>query len=324
MPLENKDLLSIYRLMVLSRTLEEEICKISGRWHPARGEEAAVVGVFYNLRKEDVVAPHFRGIPIVQYMRGASLRKIFAGILGKVTGYSYGRFGPLRGPFEFKILGTVSGVLGPSVSIATGAALAAKLKKIDQVTVTSFGDGTSNRGDLHEAINFAAILKLPVVYVCQNNQYAISTPACKGLGCRSVADRAVGYGIPGVEVDGNDVLAVHEVVEEAVKRARQGEGPSLIETRTYRVSGHLASDQGLYRSKEEVEEWKKKDPISRLEEKLMNLRILREGMTEELHKAAEEEVLAAMKEAQGDPLPGKEVLGLGEIFVPTKEGGPGR
>jgi TPP-dependent pyruvate/acetoin dehydrogenase alpha subunit len=321
---KSEDWLAMYRLMVFTRILEREIAQKFGRWHPCEGEEAAVVGTFYNLQKDDVVAPHFRGLPTVQYMRGASLRRIWAGIMGKATSYSCGRFGPLRGPFEFNIVGTLSGVLGPSISIATGAALAAKLRGTKQVVLASFGDGTSSRGDIHEAVNFAAVLKLPVVYVCQNNQYAISTPACKGLGCRSVADRAAGYGIPGVEVDGNDVVAVQEVVQEAVKKARQGAGPSLIETRTYRLGGHLAADQALYRSKEEVEEWKKKDPISWFEAKLISLGILAEGMIEQIRKAATEEVLAAMKEAEEDPLPGKEVLGLGEVFAPAKEGGLGR
>ena len=321
---KNEDLLSMYRYMVLCRALEQGIAKTAGNWHPAEGEEGVVVGTFYNLRQEDVTSPHFRGIPIVQHMRGASLRRIWGGLMGKATSYSQGRFRALRGPFEFKILGTFSGVLGPSISIAVGGALAAKLDKSDRVAVVSFGDGTSNRGDFHEAVNFAAIYKLPVVFVCQNNQFAISTPASKGLGCRSVADRAGGYGIPGVEVDGNDVIAVHEVVQEAVKKARKGEGPTLIEGRTYRVTGHWVADQALYRSKEEVEEWRKKDPIRRLQEKLITLGALKEEQVEGIRKSAEEAVATAKKEAEGDPLPGEELLGIGDIYAPAGEGGVGR
>jgi TPP-dependent pyruvate/acetoin dehydrogenase alpha subunit len=320
MTLKNEDLLSIYRYMVLCRALEQAISKTAGNWHPAEGEEGVVIGTFYHLRPDDVVAPHYRGIPVIQYMRGAPLRRIWGGLMGKVSSYSRGRFRALRGPFELNILGTFSGVLGPTISIAVGAGLAAKLDKSDRVAVTSFGDGTSNRGDFHEAVNMAAIYKLPVVFVCQNNQFAISTPASKGLGCRSVADRAAGYGIPGVEVDGNDVLAMHEVVQEAVRRARQGEGPTLIEGRTYRMTGHLVSDPCLYRSNEEVEEWRKRDPINRLQQKLITLDLLKEGKIEEIRKGAEEEVAAAKKEAEADPLPGEEVLGVGDVFAPGREG----
>lgn len=319
MKLNDEDLLAMYRHMVLCRALESEISKTWLNWHPAHGEEGVIVGTFSSLRPDDVVAPHFRGIPVVQRMRGASLRAIWGALFGKVSSHSKGRFRALRGPFELNILGTFSGVLGPTISIAVGAGLAFKMDKSDRVAVTSFGDGSSNRGDFHEAVNLAAIYKLPVVFVCQNNQFAISTRASQGLGCRSVADRAVGYGIPGLEVDGNDVVAVHEAVQEAVKRAREGSGPTLIEGRTYRLSGHLASDPCLYRPIEEVEEWKKRDPIDRLREKLISLGVLLREEIEEIRKRAEEEVAAAKKEAEADPFPGEEILGVGDVFAPGGE-----
>ncbi len=324
MNLKNEELLGMFRRMVLCRALETEISRTWPNWHPAHGEEGVVVGTFFSLRPDDVVAPHFRGIPVVQHMRGASLRAIWGALYGKVSGHTKGRFRALRGPFEFNILGTFSGVLGPTISIAVGAALAFKLDKSDRVAVTSFGDGSSNRGDFHEAVNLAAIYKLPVVFVCQNNQFAISTRASQGLGCRSVADRAIGYGIPGLEVDGNDILAVHEAVQQAVKRAREGSGPTLIEGRTYRVSGHLASDPCTYRPIEEVEEWKKRDPIDRLQEKLISLGVLKRGEVEEIRKGAEQEVAAAKKEAEADPFPGEEMLGVGDVFAPGQERRQGR
>jgi len=316
--LTNEELLSAYRYMVMGRMVEEAITKIKGNYHPAIGEEAVIVGTFYNLRQDDVVVPHYRGALIAYMMRGASLRRLFAGILGKETSYTRGRYrGDIWGPLELNIIGMYAGALGPTLSLATGAALAAKLKKTDSVAVVSFGDGTSNRGDFHEAINLASVLKLPIVYVCQNNQFAVSTPACKALGCHSVADRAIGYGIPGVNVDGNDVAAVHEAVKEAVNMARKGSGPTLIQALTYRVGGHMVADPAVYRPAEEAEEWRKKDPIARLQKELINIGVLAEREIEGMRKNMEEEISAAVKQAEGDPLPGEQVLGLDDVFAPA-------
>lgn len=318
MAITNEDLLAFYRYMLEGRMFEAAIAKIKGNYHPAEGEEAVIVGTFYGLRDGDVVVPHFRGSIIVSYMRGAPLRRLFAGIVGKETNYNHGRYrGDIWGPFELNIIGMFSGALGSNISLATGAALAAKLKKTDNVAVVSFGDGTSNQGIFHEAINMAAVLKIPAVYVCQNNQYAVSTPAWKGLGCRSVADRAVSYGIPGVEVDGNDVEAVHEAVQEAVKRAREGNGPTLIEALTYRVLGHWVADPATYRSAEEVEKWRKKDPVARLQKKLIEMGILTENKVKEIRNAMEEKISTSWKQAEEDPWPGEQFLGLNDVFAPA-------
>jgi TPP-dependent pyruvate/acetoin dehydrogenase alpha subunit len=219
MDLSKEDLLSIYRFMVVAREMDRAICKATGKWHPTSGEEGAIVGMYYNLPKDDVIAPHYRGSLIAYYMRGASMRKLLAGILGKETGYHKGRIISKCGLPEFNALGWLHSNVGPQIYLGTGAALTAKVLGKNYATLISFGDGTSNRGEFHECINLAASLKLPAVYACQNNQYAISMPASRGLGCKTVADRAAGYGIPGVEVDGNDVLAVHQVVREAMERA---------------------------------------------------------------------------------------------------------
>ena len=324
MDMKNEDLLSMYRFMVVGRVMDRAICTALGKWHPTSGEEAAIVGMYYNLGKNDVIAPHYRGSIIAYYIRGASLRRLLAGIYGKETGYNRGRIISKCGPIEFNALGWLHSNVGPQIYLGTGAALAAKVMKRDQVAVVSFGDGTSNRGEFHESINLAAVLKLPAVYVCQNNQFAISMPACRGLGCQSVADRAPGYGIPGIEVDGNDVLAVYEAVQQAVKRARAGEGPTLIDAKTFRMSGHWAADPEVYRSKEDVEEWKKKDPILVHERKLMQMGVLTEGDRDKIRQAAEDEVSTAMKQAEADPLPGDDLLGIDDIYCRADVGGEAR
>jgi len=185
----------------------------------------------------------------------------------------------------------------------------------DNVAVVTFGDGTSNRGEFHESINMAAVLHLPVVFVCQNNQYAVSTPFCRSMLCMSVADRAPGYGIPGAQVDGNDVEAVHLTVQEAVQKAREGKGPTLIEALTYRVLGHWVADPATYRSAQEVEEWKKKDPIDRLRKKLIAKGILNVLRVEEINKSMEKNLSVAIDEAEKDPWPDQQILGLNDVFA---------
>ena len=318
MEITKEQLLELHRWMLEGRMFELSICKVKGNYHPAVGEEAVIIGTFYNLRDEDVAVPHFRGSIIIPYMRGAPLRRLYAGIMGKDTNYNHGRWrGDIWGPVELNIIGMFSGILGSNIALATGAAMAAKMKSEDNVSVVTFGDGTSNTGICHEAINMASVLKFPVVFVCQNNQYAVSTPACRGLGCQSVADRAIGYGIPGIKVDGNDVAAVHLAVQEAVTRARNGEGPTLIEALTYRVLGHWVADPADYRSEEEVEEWKKRDPIEHLQNDLIGKGLLTKSIIKEMTYEMEKKIADEMKTAEEDPWPGEEHLGIDDIFAPA-------
>ena len=318
MEVTDEQLLELHRWMLEGRMFELSICKIKGNYHPAVGEEAVIIGTFYNLRDEDVAVPHFRGSIIIPYMRGAPIRRLYAGIMGKDTNYNHGRWrGDIWGPVELNIIGMFSGILGSNIALASGAAMAAKMKNEDNVAVVTFGDGTSNTGMCHEAINMASVLKFPVVFVCQNNQYAVSTPACRGLGCQSVADRAIGYGIPGVKVDGNDVVAVHLAVQEAVARARNGDGPTLIEALTYRVLGHWVADPADYRSEEEVNEWKKKDPIEHLQKDLIGKGLLTDADIEELTTKMEKKIADEMKTAEEDPWPGEEHLGIDDVFAPA-------
>ncbi len=310
-----KKALAMYRWMVLSRALEGACCQESAHWFPSQGEEAVPVGTFYGLRSDDVCAPAYRGAPIVYLMRGAMLEFLLAGVLGKRTAFARGRHYSFTAPIELRILPYIQGDLGPMISQATGTAFAQKYRKSDAATVVSFGDGTSNRGDFHEAINMGAVWKLPVVYVIQNNHYAISLRLEKATAAKALVNRAAGYGIPGVAVDGNDVLAVHAVVQEAVRKARAGLGPTLIVAETFRMRGHYAADSQAYRSTAEVDEWKGRDPIRRLEERLGAAGLLSDGDSRVVWAAAREEVASAMAAAKQHPDILPTDLGLDEIFA---------
>lgn len=322
---DTKKALEMHRWMVLSRVLDEACCQESAHWFPSQGEEAVPVGTFYGLRPDDVSAPAYRGAPIVYLMRGVILEQVWAGVLGKRTGFGRGRHFSFTAPIELRILPYIAGDLGPIISQATGAAFAQKYRKSDAVTVVSFGDGTSNRGDFHEAINLGAVWRLPIVYVIQNNHYAISLPLHKATAAKALVDRAIGYGIPGVPVDGNDVLAVHAVVQEAVRRGRAGLGPTLIEAETFRMRGHYAADPAAYRAPGEVEEWKGRDPIRRLEERLADAGLLAPEDARAVWQTARREVEKAKAAAQQQPDILPTDLGLDEMFAtPLTEAGDGR
>lgn len=307
--------LAMYRLMLVVRESDRVIGEIDGHWHPALGEEAVIAGCYHGLRPDDVVAPHYRGMLGASYARGADLRRLFAGLEGKVTSHTRGRYrSDVCGPIEVGVIGLYSGALGPTLEYAAGAALAAKLDGAGAVALAVFGDGTASRGNFHEAVNLGAVLKLPVVFVCQNNQFAISTPSAREHG-GSIVDRAAGYGIPGVRVDGNDVVAVHEAVRSAVARARAGEGPTLVEALTYRVGGHMAADPAAYRSQNEAQEWARRDPLALHEARLASERILDAQGVSRLREEVANEVVMAMAQARDDPMPGPEVLGIDRVFA---------
>jgi TPP-dependent pyruvate/acetoin dehydrogenase alpha subunit len=305
--------------MVLSRELESECCRTNPRWFPATGEEATIVGTFHNLRSDDVIAPHYRGPFVAYLMRGAELDRLVGQALGKANGYSKGRSVPFTGPVARNIVPWVAGDLGTSLSVATGAALSTAYNREcgtpdDRIVVVSFGDGTANRGDFHEAINLAAVWKLPIVYVCQHNQYAISQHAPTYLPIPSIATRAAGYGIPGVSVDGNDPLAVSDAVAVAASRARNGQGPSLIEAHTYRLAGHWAEDAASYRPAGEAETWRAGDPIL-----VARQRLIDEGFTparlDDVVASAAADVEAAFARVSALPDAGPAELGGDEVFA---------
>lgn len=310
-------LISLYHLVAKGRVLESLLGKLPG-FHPGVGEEGVVVGSFFGLKDSDYIAPHYRGALLAAHMRGADLRRLIAGVLGKVTSYSRGRVrGDICLPLEFNTLGMFSGVLGNPLNISTGIALTAALDGKGGVVVTSFGEGTSNLGAFHESLNLAACLSLPIVYVCQNNGYAMSTRTDYALKCAAVADRALGYGMPGVRVEGNDVVAMHQAVQAAVAKARAGEGPTLIDAVTYRISGHYSADPNDYQPKDERETWLRKDPLLQLKVRLREQSVMTDAELDEIEKSAAAEITAAITQAQADPDPDLEVLGPDDLYCNT-------
>ena len=207
--------------------------------------------------------------------------------------------------FSIGMLGATA-VVGAGIPIAVGAGLSIKLRRTDQVVACFFGEGASNQGTFHEGINMAATWKLPVVFVCENNLYAMGTRQSRVMAIENVANRAVAYGIPGVAVDGNDILAVYEAAQNAVERARKGEGPTLIECKTYRHKGHSRVDPAKYRPKEEVEEWLRRDPIKCFKEKLLQTGTLADGEIQQIEKEVLVEVEEAVKFAMESPYPDPE------------------
>jgi TPP-dependent pyruvate/acetoin dehydrogenase alpha subunit len=302
--------------MILSRVLERACCELNPRWFPAEGEEAVVAGAFFGLRPDDVAAPHYRGPFLAYAMRGASLSRLVAQALAKSSGYARGRALGFTGPADLGFVPWVAGDLGTTIGVATGCAVGFQYERSDRVVVCSFGDGTTNRGDFHEALNLAAVWKLPIVYVCQNNQYSISLHASEVLPIASVAARGGSYGMPSISLDGNDVIAVHWAVREAIARARTGGGPTLIEACTYRLGGHWASDPGGYRLAEVEQGWRARDPVPRAVSALIDAGYIDEVGVAALWDEARLAVDAAVVEAKRASDPSMADMGEHEVLAP--------
>ena len=316
MELPEKDLLAMYRWMVLDRVFEEKtfellkLGKLVGFHHPNIGQEAVDVGSCYRLRKDDTIMPTHRGKG-KYLLKGVDMKTLMAGMFGRRNGSGKGR-GPASHSGDNSIgLLAGTGLIGSGIPISTGAALAMKLKKLDSVALHFFGDGASNRGDFHESLNMAGVMKLPIVYVCDNNCYAMTVPAACAMAIQDISIRAAGYGFPGITVDGNDVLAVYEATQAAIARARRGEGPTLIECKTYRWLGHSINDPAIYRSAEEVESWKKKCPIKRFEATLRGKGLLDDSKIKEVYRSVNEEIEESIRFAEASPLPFPEDALLG-------------
>ncbi|MDH5437700.1 MAG: pyruvate dehydrogenase (acetyl-transferring) E1 component subunit alpha [Candidatus Bathyarchaeota archaeon] len=291
-------MIEVYRKMLEIRRFEEKVYDlygenlVPGTIHLYAGQEAVAAGVCANLRSDDYITSTHRGHGHC-IAKGAQLKRVMAEILGKKTGYCSGKGGSMHiADFSIGMLGATA-VVGAGLPIAAGAGLSIRLRKTDQVVACFFGEGASNQGTFHEGINMAAIWKLPVLFVCENNLYAMGTRQSIVMAIENVADRATAYGIPGVVVDGNDVMAVYEAAREAVERARSGKGPTLMECKTYRHKGHSRFDPAAYRPKEEVEEWLKREPITRFRARLLEMKTL----TEEEADKIEQEVVVAIEEA---------------------------
>ncbi len=307
--MEKKDYLEFYQRMLEIRIFEERAAELymkgelPGFLHSSIGQEAIPVGVCATLKESDYIISTHRGHGDI-IARGADLKKMFAELYGKRTGYCKGKGGSMHiADLDLGILGAV-GVVGSCIPIANGAALAFQINKTDQIVVCFFGDGASNTGQFHEALNMAATWNLPVVFVCQNNCVALSTPQCVHQKIKDVSVRAKAYDIPGTTVDGMDVLAVKEAAEAAVARARKGEGPTLIECKTYRYLGHFVGEPGTdYRTKEEVEAWKKKDAIDRFKNYLLQKKVATEREVGDIERGVREAVEEAIRYGRESPDP---------------------
>lgn len=308
MELEKNLLVNMYRKMVEIRKFETRVVElfaqgeIPGFVHSYLGEEAVAVGACSNLTEKDYITSTHRGHGHL-IAKGGRLNEMMAELYGKKTGYCKGKGGSMHiADVDLGILGA-NGIVGGGFTIAAGAGLALKLQKTDNICICFFGDGASNQTTFHEGVNLASIWDLPVVFVCENNMYGISMSQERHQKIKDVSDRAIAYGIPGVTVDGNDVVAVYEAISEAARRARNGEGPSIIECKTYRHRGHFEGDPTNYRDEAEVESWKKKEPISRFRKKLIEMDIINEGELDVIDKEIDVAVEEAVKFAQESPLP---------------------
>ena len=276
--------------------------ELPGFLHSYLGQEAVAAGACACLKQDDYITSTHRGHGHV-IAKGLSLDRMMAELYGKTTGYCKGKGGSMHiTDFSRGILGA-NGIVGGGIPIATGAALSAKMRKSEQVVVCFFGDGASNQGAFYEAANMAAVWTLPIVFVCENNLYALSTPHSRHQKTQEIAVRAAAFGFPGVTVDGNDPIAVYEAVVCSVDRARRGDGPTLVECRTYRWLGHFVGDPGTYRPKEEVAAWREKDPLPRYERYLEERGVLDREEIESVHQVVKEEVRAAVEFARRSPSP---------------------
>jgi pyruvate dehydrogenase E1 component alpha subunit len=310
MSLDKPDLL---RQMYTIRAFEEKaeqlyaMGKIHGTMHLSIGMEASAVGAIAALRSDDLILSTHRGHGHC-IAKGADLNLMMAEFMGKENGYCRGRGGSMHiADAKGGNLGA-NGVVGGGIASAMGFALGLKMQRRDQIILCFFGDGAANIGSFHESLNMAAIWSLPVVYVCENNQYAMSFSVNKAFAIDKISDRAAAYGFPGVTVDGNDIMAVYESVRQAVERARSGQGPSLVENVTYRWRGHSKSDANRYRTKEEIAAWKKKCPIKRFRALLIEEEALTEEEADRIEREAYSAIDASVEFAEASPEPALETI----------------
>jgi pyruvate dehydrogenase E1 component alpha subunit len=296
--LSPEQLLEMFYWLKLIRGFDERLSilvrqgKVRSGVYTGIGQEAIVVGTCFGLRREDFICPLHRDLGTF-LMKGVEPRAMMSQMFGKSTGLSKGRDSALHsGVSELGIFGNTS-MLGANLPVADGLALTFKMEQNDNVVVAYFGEGASNVGDFHEALNFAGVQNLPIIFVCENNQYAYSVPVEKSMAIDDVADRAQGYGFDGVAINGNDVLAVYQATQGALARARSGDGPTLIECKTYRWHGHSEHDKAFYRTDEELAMWKSRDPIPTFTTYLQTRNVL----TDDKLKAIEERVKATIDDA---------------------------
>jgi pyruvate dehydrogenase E1 component alpha subunit len=326
MELTREVLLDIHRRMIRIRTFEEEAGKlmesgrVPGALHLYIGEEAVAAGIMAQLRDQDQITSTHRGHGHL-VAKGGDMGKMFAELFGKATGYCKGKGGSMHiSDLDLGMLGA-NGIVGAGPPIAIGAAFSNKYRGTDNVTVCFFGDGASNEGTFHEAANMASLYKLPVVFVCENNGFGEFTRQERHQAIHDIADRAAGYGMPGVVMDGMDAIAVYEAAGEAIARARRGDGPSLLEAKTYRFMDHVGvRGMGVsYRSDEEVLEWRKRDPIAVLEAKLAEMGYLSADDASAVRERTLAEVREAIAYAEASPPPEASAL-LEDVYTVSAAG----
>ena len=320
--LPKEQLLSMYRMMVTIRRFEETLRdlffqgQVPGFVHLSIGEEAVPTGVCAALSDKDYITTTHRGHGHM-LAKGGKPKQMMAELFGKKTGYCKGKGGSMHiVSYDLGILGA-NGIVGGGIPIATGAALASSFRGNEAVAVSFFGDGASNEGTFHESLNLAGLWKLPVIYVCQNNCYAEFTPTSESTSVKDIAVRAQGYNMPGVIVDGNDVLAVYEVIKAAVERAKRGEGPTLVEAKTYRWEGHVVGEQafvGEYRPAEEVEAAKQRCPIILFSQQVVATGFIDEAELNRIAGEVQRDIDEAVAFAQSSPLPEPEEA-LNDLFA---------
>ena len=320
MDIPDETLTAMYERMVLIREFEEragvlaEEARIKGAVHLYVGEEAVGVGVCTQLSGTDYITSTHRGHGHV-LAKGGDPKRMFAELFGKSTGYCKGKGGSMHiADLDIGILGA-NGIVGAGAPIAIGAAFAAKYRQDGRITVCFFGDGASNEGTFHEAANMAGLYRLPVVFVCENNLYGEFTRQADHQPIHDVADRAASYDMPGVTIDGMDVLAVYEAAGEAIARARRGEGPTLLECKTYRFYDHVGRDFGkLKRDEAEVAAWKARDPIPQFRAKLLDQGVLSQADTDRIAAQATARLEEAIQFAEESPLPELDTI-LDDVYT---------
>jgi len=318
MAIAREKLIWMFETMVRIRTFEERVSKefkagnIPGFVHLYIGEEAVAAGACADLRADDYITSTHRGHGHL-IAKGGRTDLMMAELYGRKTGYCKGKGGSMHiADVDIGILGA-NGIVGAGIPIAAGAALSAEMRGTDQVTLCFFGDGATNTSRFHEGLNMASNWRLPVVYVIENNQYGMFSRTSEVMNV-DIKSRAAAYGIPGVTVDGNDVLEVYEAVGKAVTRARRGEGPTLVECQTSRWHGHTEGDAQPYRTREDILEWMKKDPIVRLEKYLVETEMLTRERADQIRQAILEEIDEAVKFAENSPFPAPEET-TRDVFV---------
>jgi len=306
--LTKKDLIWFYETMVETRHFEEMattlygLGKVHGTMHLSIGQEAVAAGTGLALQQKDYLINHHRGHGHF-IASGADVNKMMAEFLGKETGFCHGRGGSMHIADVSNYNLGAQGIVGAQMGLAPGVGIAIKMRKTDQIALVIFGDGAANRGVFLESLNMSSIWDLPVVYLCENNHYGMSVEVERVSGKVPFKERAEALGVPGYFIDGNDVLAVYEFMKNAFDHARSGSGPVFVEAETYRILGHSKSDRNLYRSKQEINEWKEKDPIERYKKLLLEAGFITEDQVEEIEKKMAQVIDDAVAFSENSPEP---------------------